>query len=275
MPFVDFDEVPLGIDASRAHPARRYDYWLGGKDNFVVDRESAKMIAGSFPTIRMSAIENRRYLHRVVRFLAGEAGIRQFLDVGAGLPSAGNVHEIAQEIAPESCVVYVDNDPIVLVHARALLRSTPEGRTAYLHADLRDPGTILSMPDLKRTIDLDKPVALMLLAVLHFLDDDEEAHRVFRVLREALPSGSYIALSHASTDDLAPDVDLAEREELNRRAGIPFRLRHSSELAELCAGLELVEPGVSALSLWRPNVPPEQRPRIENVCMHGLVARVP
>ncbi|WP_211359670.1 SAM-dependent methyltransferase [Actinocorallia herbida] len=271
---MDFEEVPAGIDTSRAHPARRYDYWLGGKDNFAVDRESANMLAGVFPTIRLSAIENRRFLHRVVRFLTAEAGIRQFLDIGSGLPSAGNVHELAQDIAPDSRVVYVDNDPIVLTHARALLRSTPEGRTAYLQADLHDPARILAMPELLRTIDLERPVALMLLAVLHFFDDDAEVHRLFKFLREALPPGSYIALSHATTDD-EPGVDVAEREALNRRAGIPFRLRSAADLGDLCAGLDLIEPGVSALSRWRPNVPEHERARPEDICMHGVVARVP
>ncbi|GAB2862030.1 SAM-dependent methyltransferase [Actinocorallia aurea] len=271
---MDFDGVPPGLDTSRAHPARRYDYWLGGKDNFAADRESARILAQAFPTIRLSAVENRGFLRRAVRFLAGEAGIRQFLDIGSGLPSAGNVHELAQGIAPESRVVYVDNDPIVLTHARALLRSSREGRTAYLQADLHDPAAILALPELTATLDFGRPVALMLLAVLHFFDDDEEVHRVLKILRDELPSGSYVALSHATTDD-EPGVDVAEREELNRRAGIPFRLRSAADLAELCAGLETVEPGVTSLSQWRPDLPERFRARPEDICMHGVVARVP
>ncbi|ROO84680.1 O-methyltransferase involved in polyketide biosynthesis [Actinocorallia herbida] len=270
---MDIEQVPSGIDASRAHPARRYDYWLGGKDNFEADRESGRLVAAAFPTIRMSAIENRRFLHRAVRHLTEEAGIRQFLDIGAGLPSAGNVHEIAQEIAPESRVVYVDNDPIVLVHARALLNSSPEGRTAYLEADLNDPEHILGLAGVHETIDLSKPVALMLLAVFHFMVDDEAAHRIFRTLRERLAPGSYIVFSHATSDDLAGDPE--EHRKVNNMSGIPFRVRTSAEVAEFMEGLELVEPGVSSLPHWRPNVPERERARPEDICMHGVVARIP
>ncbi|MDX6744089.1 SAM-dependent methyltransferase [Actinocorallia sp. A-T 12471] len=270
---MDIERVPRGIDASRAHPARRYDYWLGGKDNFTADRESARIIADAFPTIRLSAIENRRFLHRAVRYLAEEAGVRQFLDIGAGLPSAGNVHEIAQEIAPESRVVYVDNDPIVLVHARALLNSSREGRTAYLQADLREPEKILELPELYKTLDMSKPVALMLLAVFHFLEDDAEAHHILRTLRAALAPGSYIALSHATSDDLASPVE--EHDVVNKQSGIPFRLRTAADLAGFVEGLELVDPGVITLPHWQPNVPERQRARPGDICMHGVVARVP
>ncbi|GAB2863319.1 SAM-dependent methyltransferase [Actinocorallia aurea] len=270
---MDIEEVPGGIDASRAHPARRYDYWLGGKDNFEADRESARVVAELFPTIRMSAIENRRFLHRAVRYLAEDAGIRQFLDVGAGLPSAGNVHEIAQQSAPESRVVYIDNDPIVLVHARALLNSSAQGRTAYLEADLDDPEHILGLPGLHETIDMSKPVGLILLAVFHFMVDDEKAARIFRTLREALAPGSHIVFSHASSDDLPGGPEAHEK--VNTQSGIPFRVRTSTEIAAFAEGLELIEPGVSPLPLWRPNIPEDQRARVEDICMHGFIARVP
>src|SRR5690242_4503822 len=176
------------VDETRVHSARRYNYWLGGKDNFAVDRESGDQIAAVFPTIRVTARENRGFLRRAVTHLAAEAGVRQFLDIGTGLPTADNTHEVAQRVAPSSRVVYVDNDPMVLVHARALLTSTPEGRTHYLEADLRTPGKILADPEVLDVLDLDQPVALMLVAVLHFVRDDAEAREIVRTLVDALPS---------------------------------------------------------------------------------------
>ena len=177
------------IDTTVPHPARRYNYWLGGKDNFQADRESGDAMAAAFPTIRTSALENRRFLQRAVGYLAREAGIRQFLDIGTGIPTANNTHEVAQAVAPESRVVYVDNDPIVLAHARALLTSSPEGATAYIDADLRDPEKILAHPELQRTIDLSQPVGLMLVAVLHFVPDGDDPYALVRRLLDALPAG--------------------------------------------------------------------------------------
>jgi len=271
---VSAERVPRGIDPTRAHPARRYDYWLGGKDNFAADRESAEILASGFPTIRLAALENRKFLQRAVRHLTAEVGIRQFLDVGAGLPSAGNVHEIAQGIAPESRVVYVDNDPIVLVHARALLNSSPQGATAYVDADLREPEKILDSPELSRTLDLSRPTALILVATMHFITEAEDAHGLLNRLREILAPGSYIALTHATLDYLSPERR-AEVVAADEKSGVRFQMRSREEFARFFEGLDLVEPGITSVVDWRPDVPPEQRPSVEDVSMLGAVARVP
>ncbi|MEU0543653.1 SAM-dependent methyltransferase [Nocardia sp. NPDC005978] len=261
------------IDTTKPHPARRYDYWLGGKDNYPADRESADAVAEAFPTVRLAAVENRNFLRRATGYLAREAGIRQFLDIGTGLPTAGNVHEIAQGIAPESRIVYVDNDPIVLAHARALLNSSPEGKTAYLDADLRDPDRILTHPDLLATLDLTEPVALMLVAVLHFLPDDQQPYELVRRLSAALPSGSYLLMTHATSDYLDAE-DLARTTEANQRSGVPFQLRSSAEFANFFTGFEMVAPGISAVTAWRPEVW-RPHPRAEAVSMLGAVAHIP
>ncbi|MEV0296013.1 SAM-dependent methyltransferase [Nocardia sp. NPDC050710] len=261
------------FDVSKPHPARRYDYWLGGKDNYPADRESADAVAEAFPTVRLAAVENRSFLRRAVNYLSAEAGIRQYLDIGAGLPTAGNVHEIAQDIAPESRIVYVDNDPIVLLHARDLLNSSPEGATAYLDADLREPDRILTHPDLTRVLDLNRPVALMLVAVLHFITDDDAAYRLVRQLCQALPSGSYLVMSHATSDHLTAE-DLAEANEANRRSGVPFRLRSTAEFTEFFTGFELVPPGIASVTNWRPESW-RPHPRAEAVSMLGAAARIP
>ncbi|GAA2553953.1 hypothetical protein GCM10010435_25450 [Winogradskya consettensis] len=177
------------IDTSTAHPARRYNYWLGGKDNFAADRASGDAIAAAFPTTRMAVIENRQFLSRAVTHLTRDAGIRQFLDIGTGLPSADNTHEVAQAIAPDARIVYVDNDPLVLTHARALLTGTPAGATAYLHADLREPERILADPQLAEVLDLTQPVALMLVAVLHFVAESDDPYAKVAHLLDALPTG--------------------------------------------------------------------------------------
>ncbi|MFI1916172.1 SAM-dependent methyltransferase [Nocardia sp. NPDC020380] len=261
------------VDTGKPHPARRYDYWLGGKDNFPADRESADAVAEAFPTIRMAAVENRNFLRRVTRYLTAEAGIRQFLDIGSGLPTAGNVHEIAQDIAPESRIVYVDNDPIVLVHSRDLLNSSPEGATAYMDADLRDPQRILTHPDLLATLDMTQPVALMLVAVLHFFPDDQQPFDLVRQLVEGLPSGSYLVMSHA-TNDYMDEMDVARTDEANERSGVPFQLRSTAEFARFFTGCTMVAPGITSVTAWRPE---EYRPhpRAEAVAMLGAVARVP
>src|ERR1700733_2193287 len=186
------------IDTSKPHAARIYDYLLGGKDHFAVDRETAEKGIKLIPTGRTAARENRSFLGRAVRYLVAEAGIRQFLDIGAGLPSANNVHEVAQAVTPSCRVVYVDNDPLVLAHARALLTSSPEGKTAYIHADLRDPEKILADPATVATLDFTKPVALMLVAILHFIPDSDEPRRIVATLLDALPPGSYLVASHAT-----------------------------------------------------------------------------
>ncbi|MFC6882466.1 MULTISPECIES: SAM-dependent methyltransferase [Actinomadura] len=268
------ERPPLGIDTSKAHPARRYNYWLGGKDNFAVDRESADVVASAFPTVHLAARENRRFMRRAVTYLAGETGIRQFLDIGTGLPSAGNVHEAAQEIAPEARIVYVDNDPIVLVHARALLTSSPEGATAYLDADLREPEKITGHPDLHRTLDLTRPVALMLVAIMHFIEDGDDPYGIVRHLLSRLPSGSHLVMTHATGDHLTPE-EREVNDEANRRSGVPFRLRSRDEFARFFEGLDVLEPGITSVLEWRPDGPRGASPSIGDVSMLCAVARVP
>ncbi|MFG1995263.1 SAM-dependent methyltransferase [Actinoplanes sp. NPDC048988] len=253
------------IDTSVSHPARRYNYWLGGKDNFAADRGSADAIQARYPDIRTAARENRRFLQRTVRYLTGEAGIRQFLDIGTGLPTADNTHEVAQQVAPASRIVYVDNDPLVMTHARALLTSDPEGRTDYIEADLREPHKILSDPKLHEVLDLEQPVALMLVAVLHFLDDDQRPHSVVRELLDRLAPGSYLVASHATGDFL----DQGTREQLNQ---YDFVLRSQEQFSEFFTGLELIEPGIGPITAWRPDSTEIVNPKEASV--YGAVARV-
>jgi hypothetical protein len=264
---------PKGIDTSVAHPARRYNYWLGGKDYFDADRESGDMIAGAFPSIKRAVAENRAFLRRAVTFLTREVGIRQFLDIGTGLPTADNTHEIAQAIAPAARIVYVDNDPIVLVHARALLTSAPEGATAYIDADLRDPEQILSDPQLHATLDFSSPIGLVLLAVLHFIDDSEDPWAIVRRLIAAMPSGSYVVLSHATYDPMPAPIVSRLRAAI-AATGEPGGPRDREQFERFFAGLELVEPGVVPIGDWRApagSVPPDPG----EVGVYGGVARVP
>lgn len=261
------------IDTSKPHAARMYDYLLGGKDHFAVDRATAERAMAAIPTGRTAARENRAFLGRVVRFLVTRAGIRQFLDIGTGLPSANNVHEVAQAVAPESRVVYVDNDQIVLAHARALLTSTPEGRSAYIEADLREPAKILADPALNATLDLSQPVALMLVGILHFLPDEMEPGRSVAALRDALPPGSYLAVSHGSPEFNPAGSAVWTR--VYRDSGVPFQLRTTDEVNELAFnGLELVEPGLVVVSEWRPDRS-GPLPLAEEVGIVGGVARKP
>src|SRR5215472_9616191 len=193
-----------GIDTTQPHTARMYDYFLGGKNNFAVDRETAEKILKSWGTVRTATRENRAFLGRAVRYLVAEAGIRQFLDIGTGLPTANNTHEVAQDVAPSSRIVYVDNDPVVLAHARALLTSMPEGSTNYIDADLRDTGTILR--EAAATLDFTKPIAVMLMAILQHLDDDDDPYAVVASLMAAAPSGSYLAMTHPASDIAAEEM---------------------------------------------------------------------
>jgi SAM-dependent methyltransferase len=269
------ESVPPAVNTDVAHPARRYNYWLGGKDNFAADRESADAIEAAFPHIRTAAVENRRFLQRVTRVLTREHGIRQFLDIGTGLPTADNTHEVAQAVDPTSHVVYVDNDPLVLTHARALLTSDPRGRTAYLPADLREPEQILKHPDLAATLDLGRPVALMLIAVLHFLHDDEEAGAAIRTLMRALPPGSFLALTHATADLLPPGTVEALSSGQVKGSG-SFAGRSRAQVTRFVDdnGLELLEPGLTVVSEWRPD-PGTTPPPAEHVSVYGAVARKP
>jgi len=247
--------VVRGIDTSSAHPARRYNYWLGGKDNFAADRESGDLIASAYPAIVVSARENRAFLQRAVTVLGGELGISQFLDIGTGLPTADNTHQVAQRLNPAARVAYVDNDPMVMAHARALLTSTPEGRTCYIEEDLRRPHKILTSPELRATLDFDAPVALMLIAVLDFIPDHAESRRVVRDLVAALPAGSYVAASVA-TADLLPPAAAAALQDLAAQGKTDIFGRTKDQVAEFFDGLDLVEPGIVPVSRWREDLRP-------------------
>ncbi|MEV6347403.1 SAM-dependent methyltransferase [Actinoplanes sp. NPDC051851] len=257
------------FDTGVAHPARRYNYWLGGKDNFAADRESGDLLARSYPAARIAARANRAFLQRAVGHLAREAGIRQFLDIGTGLPTADNTHEVAQRIAPESRIVYVDNDPMVMVHARALLTSTPEGQTRYLEHDLRDPATILAGLEI---LDRSQPIALVLVAVIHFLPSQDQAREIVTTLLDALPSGSYLTMTCATTDFLTPELKANWDESLRTgRSDVIPRTR--PEFDQFFTGLELVTPGVVPISEWRPDPSAEENPTPVEASLFGAVAR--
>jgi len=269
---IDAGEELPDIDTSVPHSARIYDYILGGKDNFAVDRQAAAKAMAANPHLATAMRENRALMRRMVAWLAQEAGVRQFLDIGTGLPTSPNVHEIVQAAAPEARVVYVDNDPIVLTHARALLTSSPEGATTYVHADLRDPGKILSDPRLLSTLDLSQPVALTLFAVLQFIPDADDPWGIVARLVGALPSGSYLALQHP-TRDFYPDGVGNDR--AYRNAGIAFQYRTKDEFARFVAGLELVPPGIQLMSQWRAEQEPQPRPSAAEAAAYGAIARKP
>ncbi len=238
------------FDVRVAHPARVYDYWLGGKDNFPADRVAGEQTIAAYPEIRASARANRAFLARTVRYLAAEEGIRQFLDVGTGLPTANNTHEVAQAVAPESRIVYVDNDPLVLAHARALLTSSREGVTDYLDADLRDTGQILEQA--AETLDFTQPIAVILLAILHYIPDLEECRRIMAELIDAIPSGSFVVISHAASDiDADRMAEMIRR--MNEHMGDTTHVGRTREVVEeFFTGLDLVEPGVLKVTRWRP-----------------------
>jgi SAM-dependent methyltransferase len=249
-----------------------YDYLLGGKDHFQADREAISGLLQAVPTARTGARENRAFLGRAVRYLVEEAGIRQFLDIGAGLPTANNVHEVAQAIAPETRVVYVDNDPIVLAHARALLTSHPDGKTAYIQADLRGPEAILRDPVVRETLDFDQPVALMLLAVLHFFPDDDDPAGILATLLKALAPGSYLVASQTTGDFHEPGA-AADGVRAVHRAGLSFQTRTAEEFMRLAfTGLRMVDPGLVPVSEWRPK-PGAILPLPAEVGYYGGVAR--
>jgi hypothetical protein len=247
-----------------------YDYYLGGKDHFAVDRETAEQVLRAVPTLRAAARENRAFLRRAVRYLVAEAGIRQFLDIGTGLPSANNVHEVAQWIAPECRVVYLDNDPIVLAHARALLTSAPAGRTAYIHADLREPEAILADPVTGKTLDFGQPIALMLVGVLHFLLDSDHPAQIVATLLDALAPGSYLVASHVTPEYDPERADRVARLYTDR--GVPFQFRAADEFAEIAfRGLEMVEPGLVPVAEWRPDT--ALRPMAHEIAWNGGAGR--
>jgi hypothetical protein len=238
------------FDSSVPHIARVYDYWLGGTDNFAADRVMGERTMQAYPNLALSVRANRAFLARAVRFLVTEAGIRQFLDIGTGIPTADNTHEVAQRIAPASRIVYVDHDPVVLAHAKALLTSTPEGDTAYLDADLRDPAAILAAA--ADTLDFGQPVAVMLIAVMHFVGDDAEASAIVNQLTGACVPGSFVALSHAASDiDAEQMAEMVRR--LNQSTAEKTTLRDRAGVTRLFDGLDLVEPGVIRAAEWRPD----------------------
>jgi S-adenosyl methyltransferase len=246
-----FGGIPAQIDTSVPHVARVYDYWLGGTNHFAVDRETGDEAIRAYPAMRTSVLANRAFLSRAVRYLAEEAGIRQFLDVGTGLPSANNTHEVAQAVAPESRIVYVDNDPIVLAHARALLTSDPRGATGYLDADARDTGKILAAA--AGLLDFSEPVAVMLIAILQLMTDEDDPYRLVAELTAALPSGSYLVVTHVAGDmgQLTPGALEAARR-LSELLPQRVNPRSQAQVTKFFDKLELIEPGVVPVQQWRP-----------------------
>jgi hypothetical protein len=236
------------LDTSVPHSARVWNYWLGGKDNYPVDRQVGDEVREVYPGIVEVARHSRAFLGRAVRFLAGDAGIRQFLDIGTGLPTVDNTHEVAQRVAPQSRIVYVDNDPLVLVHAQALLTSAPEGVCAYIDADVREPEKILA--EAGRTLDFSQPVGLMLLGIFGNVPDDDEAYAIRDRLVDAIPSGSYLVLEDGTNVVLPEAADAAEQ--TRAEGGDPYRLRSPEQIARFFDGLQLLEPGVVSVSRWRP-----------------------
>jgi hypothetical protein len=240
---------PVEIDTTRPHPARMYDWYLGGKDNYPVDEEMGRQMLALDPRVPVMARVNRAFMHRATRWLA-ENGVRQFLDIGTGIPTEPNLHQIAQGVAPDARIVYCDNDPIVLAHAAALLRGTPEGVTEYQQADVRDPATIVE--GAKKSLDFTRPVALSLVALLHFVSDEDGAHELVGSLLSELPAGSYLMMTHA-TADFTPDESSAAIEKL-KAAGVTLALRSRTEFTRFFDGLDLVEPGVEVVHKWHPEL---------------------
>lgn len=266
-PGIEFGE----IDTTTPHPARIYDALLGGKDNYAADREAVRNLLRAAPEVRDSARANRAFLQRVVRFLVGEAGIRQIIDIGTGIPTAGNVHEVAGPIAPGVRVAYVDNDPVVHAHANALLTGT--GTTSIVLADLRDPEAILSHPKVTGLIDFTQPVAVLLVAILHFLTEQEDPARIVRAFRDAVPPGSYLALSHA-TADLRPQAARAAATVYNQNhPASTVTLRGHAQITAFFDGWDLVEPGLVQVPLWRPDGRPPGSRELTRAWVYGGVGR--
>ncbi|MBC7267306.1 MAG: SAM-dependent methyltransferase [Streptomyces sp.] len=246
--------APRDIDTSRPHSARMYDYYLGGKDHFEVDQKAAESVAAVFPGVFVCARETRAFMHRATRVLARDHGIRQWLDIGTGIPTEPNLHQVAQAVAPEARVVYADNDPLVLKYAERLMRSTPQGRTTYIEADINDPEALLNAPELAEVLDLDQPVALSLNAVLHFVPDAQDPYGIVNRLRAALPSGSALALSHC-TPDFDPET-WRKVTDIYQNAGTPGQVRSKAEVARFFEGLDLIDPGIVIGHRWRPDTEP-------------------
>ncbi len=250
------EKEPPSFDTRVAHIARVYDYWLGGKDNYAADRLAGDQAIQAYPDIIFSARANRAFLARTVRYLAGEAGIRQFLDIGTGIPTANNTHEVAQSGAPDCRVVYVDNDPIVLAHARALLVSSPQGVTDYIDADLRDTEKILA--EAASTLDFSRPIAVMLVAIMQHIDDADDPYTIVARLRDAVPSGSYLALSHPASDIEAEAMgEMARR--LNQLMAEKVTFRGQEDVGRFFDGLDMAEPGLVRVQQWRPSTETEAK----------------
>ncbi|GAA2300601.1 SAM-dependent methyltransferase [Streptomyces kunmingensis] len=263
--------APPAIDTSKPHPARVYDWYLGGKDNYPVDEALARQITTMEPSARYGARHNRWFMHRATRMLAARLGVRQFLDIGTGIPTEPNLHRVAQTAAPETSVVYVDNDPIVLAHAAALLRGTPEGVTRYLQADAREPRKILELAG--TILDFDRPVAVSLIALLHFIPDEQGAYDIIRTLVDALPSGSYLVLSQ-----LASDYDperTKQAVDMYAAGGVTLVPRSREEMTKFFAGLELLDPGVVWLPDWHPELAVDEERDGTAVPLYAGVARKP
>ena len=267
------DEGAVDLELDRAHSARMYDYFLGGTTNFPADREGAGRAMAVFPAALVAARANRQFMHRSVRRLT-QLGMRQFLDVGTGIPTSPNLHEIVQETAPEATVVYTDNDPIVLTHAQALLRSHPQGRTAYSQGDARDPEALMKSPELTGTLDLSRPVALSLIALLHFIPGSSTAHDVVEYFKDALPSGSTLTISHLTAEFDAEAVMGAVG--AYEAAGTPVQARSREEFTRFFDGWDLLDPGVTVTHRWHPDPDRDlsQVTDAEAAC-YGGVARKP
>jgi hypothetical protein len=249
-------EDPPAFDISVAHQARIYDYWLGGKDNFAADRKAAEAAMAAYPGVASGSRANRQFLARAVTMVAREYGIRQFLDIGTGIPSSGHTHEVAQSVAPDSRVVYVDYDPVVLAHARALMAGHPEGTTDYLDADLRDTETILVKA--AKTLDFSQPVAIMLLAILQAIPDSDDPFTIVATLLAAVPSGSFLVISHPASD-IEPEKIAAATARLNELSHQQFTLRDHDGVMRFFGGLEMLEPGLIRMEDWRPDSDLEKR----------------
>jgi hypothetical protein len=259
------DEAPQ-LDTTVPHSARTWNYWLGGKDNFAADRQVGDQVREVYPGIVDIARYSRTFLGRAVRYLAGEAGVRQFLDIGTGLPTADNTHEVAQRVDPACRIVYVDNDPLVLVHARALLVSSSQGETDYIDADVRDPERILTAA--ARTLDFAQPVALVMLGILGNVLDDDEAYSIMKRLLDAVPAGSYLVFEDG-TNVIRPEA-AGEAARLRAEAGDPYRLRSPDQIGRFFEGLEVLEPGIVSVSRWRPEPSPAGMPaRVDALCGVG------
>jgi O-methyltransferase involved in polyketide biosynthesis len=265
---VSEDAPPGQIDTTVPHSARIWNYWLGGKDNYAIDRQVGEHVATLFPNIVDEARTSRSFLRRAVRYLAAEVGIRQFLDIGTGLPTVDNTHQIAQQVAPECRIVYVDNDPLVLAHARALLTSSREGIAEYVGADVHDPGMILA--EAAKTLDFTKPVAVIMNGIMGHITDDDEARSIVARLVDGLPPGSYLTLSDGSDTS---EEGVESMRFYNQSGAVPYHLRSPEQIGRFFDGLELLEPGIVPRNHWRPDITP---PRSQTPSAgYGGVARKP